>query len=549
MVYEKNRFKHNSLLTPKLNMRRILRLSLIIFIYSSSFIIAQTPLNIIPRPQNIIIHKENDIKLNQFLIYSEFDDKILDLFNHQFKRYIRIPFSIQKSSRPKCNIFLTKLTKDDQNRNESYSIEITPKLVLIKASTEVGIFYALQTLLHLCIQGLNNESTIHLPILYINDQPRFAWRGLMLDESRHFFGKVKVKQLLDWMAFYKLNRFHWHLTDVQGWRVEILKYPKLSIIGGIGNYHDQFAPAQFYTQEDIKEIVNYASSRFIEIIPEIDMPGHATAANKAYPEFSGGGSEKYPEFTFNPGKESTYAYLRDILKEISILFPSKYIHLGGDEVHFGNQQWNNDPYVLELMKKNNLSDLLSVERYFIKRMTDTVLDLKKNVIGWDEIVNAKLPIDNCIIMWWRHDKPEQLADALNQGYKTILCPRIPMYFDFIQDSTHQYGRRWNGDFVSLEKILSFSQLFGKTISQYPDLVIGVQANIWTETINTSDRLDYMTFPRIAAFAEIAWAQNSVIDFSEFLQRLKLSLSIYDQKGINYYNPIIPIRTPEIEGIK
>ena len=530
-------------------MRPIFLLSLLMFIHSNSFTIAQSTLNIIPKPQNIIIHKDNQLKLNQFLIYNEMDEKILETFNRQFKKFTTIPFTIQKSSRAKCNIQMTKFTKEESNGNESYSIDINPKKIVIKASSDIGFFYAFQTLIHLCIQGQNNDNTIHFPILYIKDQPRFAWRGLMLDESRHFFGKEKVKQLLDWMAFYKLNRFHWHLTDVQGWRLEILKYPKLSIIGGIGNYHDRLAPPQFYTQEDIKDIVNYASSLFIEIIPEIDMPGHATAANLAYPEFSGGGSEKYPEFTFNPGKESTYVYLKEVLNEISLLFPSKYIHLGGDEVHFGNHQWNNDSCIQELMKKNNLLDLPSVERYFIKRMTDSVISLKKNMIGWDEVVNAKLPLENCIIMWWRHDKPEQLINALNYGYKTILCPRIPMYFDFIQDSTHHYGRKWNGDFVSLEKILSFSDLFGKTISKYPHLIVGVQANIWTETINSSERLDFMTFPRIAALAEIAWTQNSVIDYADFLQRLTVSLSIYDQKNIKYYNPINPARTLEIDGIK
>ncbi|MFP4367730.1 MAG: family 20 glycosylhydrolase, partial [Bacteroidales bacterium] len=181
------------------------------------------------------------------------------------------------------------------------------------------------------------KSAICLPFLReIREDPEYGWRGIMLDESRHFFGKDKVKSILDWMVYYKLNRFHWHLTDSPGWRIEIKKYPKLGHVGGIGNHTDPFTPAEFYTQEDIKEIIAYAKERKIVVIPEIDMPGHATAANHAYPEYSGGGSERYPDWTFHPGREGTYQYLTDILREVDALFPSQMVHLGGDEVSCGN---------------------------------------------------------------------------------------------------------------------------------------------------------------------------------------------------------------------
>ncbi len=250
----------------------------------------------------------------------------------------------------------------------------------------------------------------------------------MLDESRHFFGEEKVKQLLDIMAFHKLNIFHWHLTDVPGWRIEIRKYPKLTAIGGTGNHNDPQAPAKYYTQEQIREIVKYAGERYIQIVPEIDMPGHAGASNRAYPEFSGGGSKAYPEFTFNPGKEETYSYLTDILKEVTELFPSPYIHLGGDEVNFGNQQWNTNKQVKALMKKNNLPDLKAVEQYFIRRMADTIKSLNKTAIGWDEIIDSKINPEDVIVMWWRHDKPGQLKSALENNYKVVLCPENSSLF-------------------------------------------------------------------------------------------------------------------------
>ncbi len=218
----------------------------------------------------------------------------------------------------------------------------------------------------------------------------------MLDESRHFFGKEKVKSIIDWMAYYKLNRFHWHLTDQNGWRLEIKKYPLLTLVGGIGNYTNKFAKAAYYTQDDIKEVVAYAAARFIEVIPEIDMPGHARAANMAYPEFSGGGTDKHPEFTFDPGNQGTYSYLSNILKEVNVLFPSGYLHLGGDEVHFGNKQWSTNKGIATLMKQMRLNSLPAVEQYFVSRMADTVKAMGSKVLLWDEAVSEKLSKDQTV---------------------------------------------------------------------------------------------------------------------------------------------------------
>jgi hexosaminidase len=364
----------------------------------------------------------------------------------------------------------------------------------------------------------------------------------MLDESRHFFGKEKVKFLLDWMAFYKLNRFHWHLTDEPGWRLEIKNYPRLSLVGGIGNYLDSTATAQYYTQEDIKEIVAYAAERKIVVIPEIDMPGHATAANKAYPQYSGGGSEKHPDFSFNPGREETYQYLTDILREADVLFPSDMIHLGGDEVSFGNEKWKTDAAVQRLMKKNGLKDLKAVEDYFIQRMADSLFEMNNRILAWDEMAGASLPVDKTLIFWWRHDRPEQLKTALDKGYTTVLCPRLPFYFDFVQDSAHRFGRKWNRLYNSLKEVYSFSAAQTAVAQNKKQLIAGMQANLWTETVSDEQRLDYLLFPRISALAEAAWTEEK--NYAGFLDRLKLHLPLYQKQKIYYYDPFRPLQHPE-----
>ena len=243
----------------------------------------------------------------------------------------------------------------------------------------------------------------------------------MLDESRHFFGKEKVKSLLDWMAFYKLNKFHWHLTDTPGWRVEIKKYPLLTYIGGIGNHSDPNAAPTYYTQEDIREVVKYAAERKITVIPEVDMPGHARAANRAYPEFSGGGSERYPHFTFSGARG--HLRLPDRYFEGGrYAVPSQMIHLGGDEVHFGNQQWNDIKEVQQLMAENQYSDLTEVEKHFMVRMADSLYAMGNKFLAWDEMADIRCP-------WTRpsssggDDQPDYLTKALNRNYPVVLCPR------------------------------------------------------------------------------------------------------------------------------
>lgn len=432
-----------------------------------------------------------------------------------------------------------KIRDDSSMAAESYRLNITEDAIVIEASDPSGLFYAVQTIR----QILPPDSEIRevaesrsLPTLSIEDAPRFEWRGIMLDESRHFFGKEAVMDLLDKMAFYKLNRFHWHLTDCPGWRIEIKQYPKLTTVGGKGDYSDRNLPAQYYTQEQVREIVAYAAERFITIIPEIDMPGHARAANRAYPEFSGGGSGRHPEFTFNPGNPAAIEYLKNILNEVADLFPGPWLHFGGDEVHFANRQWADDPHVQRLMENEGLDNILEVEHFFNRQMAEHINSLGKITGGWDEITEAGLPIDSSLVFWWRHDRTNVRDQAIEMGYDIVICPRIPYYFDFVQHEDHRIGRRWGGNFCPLDAVYAGPPLPKSLTAEQLDQIVGVQACIWTEQIANLPRLQFMTFPRIAAFAESAWTKPEIKDFDLFSVRLMGQLPRYRLWGLTYFNP-------------
>ena len=465
-------------------------------------------------------------------------EKVMDHFIGEMEPYLTVT---PVSEGTKGSLVL-KLDPGANIPEEGYVLEVAAQGIDITAATHQGIYYGLTSLKQLIRFNFRQDQTWAIPTCTIRDAPRFSWRGMMLDESRHFFGMEKVKELLDLMAEHKLNKFHWHLTDEPAWRIEIKVYPRLTEIGSRGDWSNSSKEARFYTQEQVREIVQYAAERQIEIIPEIDMPGHASAANRAYPEFSGGGNPEHPGFTFNPGKEGTYAYLTTILQEVAALFPSEYIHLGGDEVHFANQQWLQDPAVRSLMEREGFENLKEVEHYFLQRMSDSLRAMGKKTAGWDEIASAGLDHHESLIFWWRHDKPNVLRDALQDGYKTVLCPRIPLYLDFIQHHSHQYGRTWDG-FGDTQGIYHFpdsiwSELNGK------DLITGMQSCVWTERIATKERLDFMIWPRLTAMSEAAWTAPSSKSYDDFLGRLQQFYAFYDQKQIDYFDVFNPESTPE-----
>ena len=348
------------------------------------------------------------------------------------------------------------------------------------------------------------------------------------------------------MALYKLNVFHWHLTDEPGWRIEIKSFPLLTSVGGRGDATDSGKKPQFYTQAEIREIVHYATVRGITVIPEIDLPGHASAAIRAYPVFSGGGSAAHPDFTFNPGLDTTYGFLSKIFKEVAGLFPSKIIHIGGDEVSFGNENWNTDPAILSLKSRFNLKRNKDVEQYFVGRIADSIYKMGCRVAGWDEIADAALQPDKTIVMWWRHDHPEQLQKAIARGFQVVLMPRLPFYFDFVQTDRDRAGRRWKKSFNTLEDVYAFDP-DSLVAPQNRRQVEGTEAALWTEQIASPERLYYMLFPRICALAENAWTGNNggSRDYLSFLKQINGHMDYWQKHGFGYFNVSDPDKTPEV----
>ena len=512
-----------------------------LFVISNLLVVfAYGQLQIIPQPQSVTSSKGEFVIDNKSVIActSPQFQKQAELLADYLKNSMHVLIQSDLNYTGKNRIELKENSKLEE---EAYQITVNKERILCEAATPAGMFYAMQTL----IQSINvSDNKVTLPVLSIKDAPRYAWRGLLLDEARHFFGKEVVKQILDVMAYLKMNRFHWHLTDEPAWRIEIKKYPNLTEIGGVGNWHDQNAPRAFYTQEDIREIVAYASERHIMVIPEIEMPGHAIAANRSYPEFSAGGIGRWNGFTFHPAREATYDFISDIFAEIVQLFPSPYIHIGGDEVHYGNQTWFTDPEIQQFIKDNNLKDEKELEHYFVRRVCDIVNSKGRIMIGWDEIVDAGISPDKAIAMWWRPDLTNRLPNDLEKGFRVIMAPCIPFYLDYLQDAAHVFGMR---QLSLLQNIYSAPDDLSPLIIHHPEQMMGIQTSLWTEFIADEKRLYFQLFPRLAGIAEIAWTNPKSKDYARFEMKLKSFLQYLDRKGINYFNPFDPASTPEPWG--
>ena len=501
--------------------------------------------SIIPLPQQISVESGTFTIDSSTRIQLTSENQGLEFAAEHFADLLRqssgIELSIAQTSSENPLNAIALVLEDQGLDDEGYELLVSANGIKVTGTTSQGVFYGLQSLRQLLPPQIESSERIDglklsVPLVHIKDQPRYAWRGLMLDESRHFFGKEYVMKLLDQMALLKMNVFHWHLTDMPGWRLEVTKYPRLATVGGIGDKTNPDGPAAFYTQDDVREIVAYAAARHIQVMPEIDMPGHATAANRAYPEHTGGGDERRPDFTFNPGREETYSFLTDILEETAALFPSPWIHYGGDEVHFANKQWIDIPEVKALMNEHGLKDLREVEHHFNRRMADVIHGLGRKTVAWDEVVDAGVDPDKVMIIWWRHNMPEQLTKALDQGYEVVLSPRRPLYFDFVQDNSHEVGRRWDG-FNDLQQVYNFA-------GHESPKVLGIQASMWTETVQTTERADFMIFPRLTAIAELAWTDDANRNYEQYEQRLETLLERYALQGINYFDPFTPGKTPE-----
>ena len=400
--------------------------------------------------------------------------------------------------------------------DEAYRLEVDASGATVHARTTAGAFYGCQTLRQLVASDLEK-----IPFVKITDAPRYAWRGLMLDVSRHFFDKPTVLSVLDWMADYKLNRLHLHLTDDPGWRVEIQKYPELTRVGARGNFSDSNAPPRFFTRKDLRDIVAYAAQRHIVVVPEIDMPGHAGAATRALPQLDGG------RHTFNPAREQTFDFLQDVLSDVMQTFPSPWIHFGGDEVDCS--QWP----VPDRMKSEGIELPEQLKRYFVRRMAEFIRQQGRTPMSWDEIVAAQ-PGTNTVVFWWRHDKPEVLEQALAAGFSVVLTPRAPCYFDYPQDQSFPNSFGWK--LVNTPELVYVGPKIPATISPAQrEKILGVEACVWTERIRTVPYLEFMLLPRLAALGETAWTPDAQRNFAQFSARLQPFLAHYRQLGIKFYD--------------
>jgi hexosaminidase len=406
---------------------------------------------------------------------------------------------------------------------EAYRLEVDRRGVTIQAASPAGAFYGCQTLVQLI-----DPVTQKIPFVQIEDSPRYAWRGLMLDVSRHFFDTQAMLELLDQMAAYKLNRFHLHLTDDTAWRLEIRKYPELTTIGARGDYSDSNAPPRFYTADDMRRLIACAQQRHILIVPEIEMPGHASAATRSLPQLDGG------THTFNPARQETYDFLQNVLLETMDIFPSPWIHFGGDEVDCS--RWIRDLATADELRTGGASTGEQMEAAFAQRVAGFIAAHGRTAMGWDDMV-AGGRLTNTVVYWWRHDKPERLTQALASGHPVVLSPRSPFYFDYPQDKSYpQTGWRLIN---TLTTVYRGPAVPTNIPSAHLKQIMGVEGCVWTERISTVPYLEFMTLPRMAALAENAWTADDQRNFAKFSARLVPFTDHYRERGIHFYDQSDP----------
>jgi hexosaminidase len=407
--------------------------------------------------------------------------------------------------------------------DEAYHLTVKRREVRIEASHAAGLFYGAQTLRQLVQAAPSGARTI--PAVDVSDAPRFAWRGLLIDVSRHFFGKPTLLRMIDEMAAYKLNVLQLHLTDDPGWRLEIPGYPKLTEIGAVGDATSPGGVRQYLTGNDIREIVAYAADRHIMVVPEIEMPGHAGSEARAYPEFFDKSGH------FNPANPATYDFIRAVLGEVARQFPAPYLHFGGDEV--GDETWTDMADVSRLKAEQGLKTTNDVEAYFAKRVVGIIASLGKRPMAWDE--QAESGVDKSVVIhWWRKGRPDVLNAAAKGGYDLVLSPVDQVYFDYTQ-GPGEPGAPWEGNDngpTSIAKILAWEPVPAEFTPAEESRVLGVEAALWTEFIRSDRYLEFMTFPRLLAFAEVAWRPRGTRDEQEFTTRVQPHIEMLRAKGIN-----------------
>lgn len=520
--------------------------------------------NIIPQPVKVVKNAGSFvINAQTSLVAANKEDNASAAFlNAYLSDYYGFVLPVVKKA-TKNYIKLSSLKSIQGLKGEGYSLKSDKSGVEIIGNSPIGTFYGIQTLIQLL--PVEKSSNLEIASVNVQDEPRFAYRGAMLDVGRHFFSVAFVKKYIDYLALHKLNYFHWHLTEDQGWRIEIKKYPKLTEIGSkrngsiIGKYpgkgSDNTPEGGFYTQEEVKDIVKYASDRFITVIPEIEMPGHSSAAIAAYPELScfpnektnlpanmisdkskqemANGRNKIVQETWGVHAdifvptENTFKFLEDVLDEVIALFPSKYIHIGGDEAP--KDAWKKSEFCQQMIKEKGLKDEHGLQSYFIQRIEKYVNGKGRTIIGWDEILEGGLA-PNAIVMSWQGEAGG--IAAAKENHQVIMTPGSHVYLDHSQ--TKNEKEVTIGGFLPLEKVYSYEPIPKELNEQQAKYVMGAQGNVWTEYMANPAKVEYMIFPRLSALSEVLWSPKDKKDWSQFQTKIETMKKRYTMWGANYF---------------
>jgi len=477
--------------------------------------------------------------------------EVVRYFNHYLSTVGGLQLTVTSTPVKKKNIrFIVAPTPGVGE--EGYQLSVTPSGIRVQANNARGLFYAVQSLVQ-TLPAMRTNQVLNIPCVEIQDYPRFKWRGMMLDVSRHFFSPELIKEFIDLLAAYKLNTFHWHLVDGAGWRIEIRKYPKLTNLaawrvddwGKPWNWADVAFNADrskatyggFYTQQQIKEIVAYAASKQVTVVPEIEMPGHSEAALAAYPEYSctpkahfglpGNFYAHDAQSNYCAGNDSAFNFLQDVLKEVMALFPSTYIHIGGDEVD--KSSWKLCPKCQKRKQAEGLKDEEELQSYFIRRMEKFLAGHGRKLLGWDEILEGGLA-PQATVMSWRGEEGGIKAAQMN--HDVVMSPGSPCYFDHYQGDPETEPRAIGG-FNTLKRVYNYEPIPAALDSVAATHVLGAQANLWTEYIPTYEHVEYMILPRMPALAEVLWSPRTTRNWKGFNERLTAHLQGFEQRGLHY----------------
>ena len=525
---------------------------------------------VIPLPQEVSLTQGNPFKLNENVLIAYPENNALLQRNAEFlSEYIQQATNYAPKTKAIAageqvkNAIVLGLDPSIANK-EGYVLTTTPEGISINGQTVNGVFYGIQTL-RKSIPAEAKGATVLIPAGEIKDEPRFSYRGMHLDVGRHFFPKEFMKKYIDLLALHNMNTFHWHLTDDQGWRIEIKKYPKLTEIGSqrsrtvIGRNtqeYDNTPYGGFFTQEEAKEIVKYAQERYITVIPEVDLPGHMLAALAAYPEMgcTGGPYEVCPrwgvfEDVLCIGNDQTMQFLEDVMSEIIEIFPSKYVHIGGDEAP--RTRWEKCPKCqarikaegLKADKNHTAEDRL--QSYCMTRIEEFLNSKGRQIIGWDEILEGDVA-PNATVMSWRG--MEGGIKAAQLGHDVIMTPTSFCYFDYYQTADTKDEPLGIGGYVPIEKVYSLEPVPAALTEEQSKHILGAQANLWTEYIHSSEHVEYMVLPRMAALAEVQWTQPEKKDFKDFTKRLARLMKFYQRDGFNYAKHVFDLKidfTPDV----